>query len=306
MPVTSITPDPDALTLTVVADYGVPVDRLWAAWADARQLERFWGPPQWPATFTRHDMAVGGRSEYHMTGPKSECSRGYWIFEEVDPPRAFAVRDGFASEDGSPNDELPGSRMRIQFEPTASGSRFVCVSTFASLTALEQLVAMGMVEGLRSALAQLDATLEDLRASTASVQVEIVDDTHVRITREVRGALAMIWRAHQEAALMKRWMLGPDGWTMPVCEIAMNPGDTYRYEWEDVTGANRFGFTGELLESEAPRRAVSTELMIGMPGPGTVNELILEPPPWRTHADHPEHHLPVEGAARHGARHRHG
>ena len=69
MPVQSIAPDLDTLTLTAIGEYPVPVARLWEAWADPRQLERFWGPPGWPATFTRHDLAVGGRSEYHMTGP---------------------------------------------------------------------------------------------------------------------------------------------------------------------------------------------------------------------------------------------
>lgn len=48
MPITSVTQDPEALTLTVVADFAVPVRRLWDAYADPRQIERFWGPPGWP------------------------------------------------------------------------------------------------------------------------------------------------------------------------------------------------------------------------------------------------------------------
>ena len=56
MPLTSVTKDAAKLTLTVVGDYPVPQQRLWDAFADPRQLERFWGPPAWPATFTRHDM----------------------------------------------------------------------------------------------------------------------------------------------------------------------------------------------------------------------------------------------------------
>jgi uncharacterized protein YndB with AHSA1/START domain len=76
---------------------------------------------------------------------------------------------------------------------------------------------------------------------------------------------------------MKRWLLGPDGWTMPVCEIATRVGDTYRYEWEKTGGGDRFGFTGELLESDPPHRAVTTEQMIGMDGPGTINEMTLTP-----------------------------
>ena len=62
MPITSVSSDPATLTLTVVADYPVTVERLWEAYADPRQLERFWGPVEWPATFTRHDLVVGGES----------------------------------------------------------------------------------------------------------------------------------------------------------------------------------------------------------------------------------------------------
>ena len=75
MPLTSVTKDAAQLTLTVVGDYPVPQQRLWNAFADPRQLERFWGPPTWPATFTRHDFRVGGRAEYFLTGPKGEVER---------------------------------------------------------------------------------------------------------------------------------------------------------------------------------------------------------------------------------------
>ena len=77
--------------------------------------------------------------------------------------------------------------------------------------------------------------------------------------------------------LMQRWLLGPDGWTMPVCEVAVVVGEHYRYEWESVDGSQRFGFTGELLESTPPHRAVTTEQMIGMDGPATTNEMTLTP-----------------------------
>ena len=159
MPITTVTSDADALSLTVVGEYPVPVERLWAAYADPRQLERFWGPEEWPATFTRHEMRVGGRSEYHMSGPDGSVSRGWWRFLAVEPPRRFEVEDGFSHDDGRPNEGMPTMRMTFTFEPTAAGSRFTGVTHFASVESMEQLVKMGMVEGLRSALGQLDAVL---------------------------------------------------------------------------------------------------------------------------------------------------
>ena len=84
MPIVEIHKDTKALTMTVVAQFAAPVARVWAAYSDPRQLERFWGPPEWPATFERHDFTVGGRSEYYMTGPNGEKSGGFWEFLSIE------------------------------------------------------------------------------------------------------------------------------------------------------------------------------------------------------------------------------
>jgi uncharacterized protein YndB with AHSA1/START domain len=279
MPITSVTQDPEALTLTVVADFAVPVRRLWDAYADPRQIERFWGPPGWPATFTRHDVAVGGRSNYAMTGPDGERSGGYWEFLAVEEGKSFEVLDGFADDEGNPNTEMPTMRMEFTFEPTDAGSRMTTTTHFASLDELEKLVAMGMVEGMRAAMAQIDDVLADLASFAAGngTEVQLLGDTQARISRVIRGTVEQVWRAHHEPELLRRWQLGPDGWTMPVCEVATSVGETYRYEWENEADGRSFGFTGELLEVLAPVRAVTTEAMIGMDGPVVVNELTLTP-----------------------------
>ncbi len=159
MPVTEIQKDPSTLTMTVIGQFAAPVERVWAAWTDPRQIERFWGPPEWPATFDRHDFTVGGRSAYYMTGPNGEKSRGYWEFVSVDPPHAFEVLDGFADESGAPATAIPAMRMRISFSAVDGGTRMRNVCTFASLEAMEQVLAMGMEEGIRAASNQLDGVL---------------------------------------------------------------------------------------------------------------------------------------------------
>jgi uncharacterized protein YndB with AHSA1/START domain len=159
MPVVEIQKDTKALTMKVVAQFAAPVARVWAAYADPRQLERFWGPPQWPATFTRHDFKVGGRSEYYMTGPNGEKSGGYWEFQTIDEPKSFEVKDGFLGADGKADPKMPSMRMRFTFEPHDGGTRMVTLTTFPSLEALEQLLNMGMEEGLKAAMAQIDGVL---------------------------------------------------------------------------------------------------------------------------------------------------
>jgi uncharacterized protein YndB with AHSA1/START domain len=159
MPVVEIRKDPEALTMTVVAQFAAPVARVWAAYADPRQLERFWGPPEWPAKFVRHDFVVGGRSEYHMTGPNGDQSRGFFEFLAIDEPRAFEVLDGFLGVDGKPAPGMPTMRMRFTFAPHDGGTRMVTLTTFPSLEALEQVLGMGMEEGMRAAMGQIDAVL---------------------------------------------------------------------------------------------------------------------------------------------------
>ncbi|MBA2507599.1 MAG: SRPBCC domain-containing protein [Nocardioidaceae bacterium] len=278
MPLTSVTRDTDALTLTVVADFSAGVQRLWEAYVDPRQLERFWGPPTYPATFARHDAAAGGRSTYAMTGPDGDTHGGYWEWLSVEPLKSFEVRDGFVAADGEPNPELPSMRMHFAFEETDAGSRVTTTTYFSSLADLEQLLEMGMEEGLREAMGQMDAVLADL-TSFAAGQVassQLLSDTQARISRVIRGSVEQVWRAHNDPDLLQRWLLGPDGWTMPVCEVATTVGDKYRYEWEPVDGGEgRFGFEGELLEMAPPYRQVTTQRMIGTPGADIVNELTL-------------------------------
>ncbi len=170
-------------------------------------------------------------------------------------------------------------RMRLRFEPTDQGSRFSAVTTFPDLAAMEQLLGMGMEEGMQEAMGQMEAVLTDLASFTADLptHTQLLDDTRVRISRVIGGAPEQVWRAHHDADLMQRWLLGPDGWTMPVCEVATAVGDTYRYEWVSEDGEHRFGFEGEMLDSVPHRRSVTTERMIDTDGPSTTNEMTLTP-----------------------------
>lgn len=284
MPITAVEKDLDALTMTVIADFAATRERLWEAYTDPRQIEKFWGPVEWPATFTRHDVFVGGRSTYVMTGSDGERSAGFWEFLAVDDGKFIEVRDGFADEEGHENPAMPSMRMTFSFEDTDNGSRLVTTTHFGSLDELEQLLEMGMEEGMASAMGQIDDVLADLESFAAGrgTEQQILSDTRVRISRIIRGTVEQVWHAHHDPALVRQWMLGPDGWTMPVCETSTEVGGAFRYEWEPEDASadgspSRFGFEGELLEFDPPRRAVTTERMIGMEGPGNVNEMTLTP-----------------------------
>jgi uncharacterized protein YndB with AHSA1/START domain len=137
-----------------VGDYPVPQQRLWEAFTDPRQLERFWGPPTAPSTFTHFDLRVGGRAEYFLTGPGDEKFSGSWKFVSVAPISSFEGVDGDDDEENGP------SSMTFTFSTTPSGSRVVIVSRFSSLETLEAM-ASHMEEGMRAALPQLDDVLTE-------------------------------------------------------------------------------------------------------------------------------------------------
>lgn len=127
MSVTAVRKDPHTLTMVVEAEFDASPERVWQLWADPRQLERWWGPPSYPATFTRHELSPGGRVEYYMTGAKGDLPTftGRVRIEEVEPGR---------------------TRMSIE-------------SVFPSATVMERALAVGMEEGMRLAVGQIDAIL---------------------------------------------------------------------------------------------------------------------------------------------------
>lgn len=276
MPVTDITTDPTAPTMTIDADFDVPVRTLWDAYADPRRIERFWGPVGWPATFTRHDMFPGGESHYAMTGPDGERSPGFWEFRAVDDGRSFEVLDGFRTADGARDTALPSMTMRFDFAGTGSGSQLRMSTRFDSAAQLAELMEMGMEDGTRSAMGQIDGVLAGAEfRSDRAVLVQPLHDDRARFTRVVRGSADAVWRAHHDPAQLQQWQRGYDGWTMPVCEVGTAVGDDYRYEWQQTDGDGHFGFTGRVLEIAAPHRVVTTESMIGQEDVAVTNELTL-------------------------------
>lgn len=151
----------DSATLTLVAEFNASVARVWRVWEDPRQLERWWGPPTWPATFERHDFVVGGGSRYSMTGPNGEKTRGWWTITTIEAPYRLEFDDGFAGEDGEPLPDMEPFHAVVTVEALGVRSRMTTVTRFADADQLEQALTMGMEEGFRLALGQIDALLAE-------------------------------------------------------------------------------------------------------------------------------------------------
>jgi uncharacterized protein YndB with AHSA1/START domain len=158
MTVVSSSKDLEALTMTFVAEFDADLEQVWQLWADPRQLERWWGPPGYPATFTRYEFSPGGECRYHMTSPEGEEFPAYWRITSVQPPTALELEDGFADATGEPLPDPP-TVMRLTLSPAGSGTRMTLASRFDSTEQLERMLKMGMEEGMRLALGQIDDIL---------------------------------------------------------------------------------------------------------------------------------------------------
>src|ERR1044071_7317877 len=91
------------------------------------------------------------------------------------------------------------------------------------------------------------------------LNVEARGETDIVVTRDFAGPRQLVWDAYTQPELIKRWLTGPDGWSMPVCEVDLRVGGAYRYEWLKDDGT-RMGAGGVHREIDAPRRMVVTQV----------------------------------------------
>jgi uncharacterized protein YndB with AHSA1/START domain len=159
MTVVSVLKDADARTLTITARFDAPIARVWQVWSDPRQLERWWGPPTYPATVTEHDLSPGGAVAYYMTGPDGERHGGWFRVRAVDPPHDLELDAGFADADGNPIPDTATGVIHVALSELDGGTRMTITSAWASDEAMEQALATGMETGMTAAVGQIDELL---------------------------------------------------------------------------------------------------------------------------------------------------
>ena len=99
-------------------------------------------------------------------------------------------------------------------------------------------------------------------------KVTLPSDREVKVTRSFNAPRALVYRAFTEPAVVQRWLLGPPGWSMPVCEMDVRVGGRYRWRWRSDKDASEFGFAGTFREVQPLSKLVHTEAY----DPGTVGD----------------------------------
>ena len=105
-----------------------------------------------------------------------------------------------------------------------------------------------------------------LSPTVGSTAYEERGDTELVYSRIFDAPASLVFAAHTDPKHVPQWLLGPDGWSMPICEIDLRPGGKWRYVWRNNSDGAEFSMHGTYLEVEAPRRVVFTEQMDDNPG----------------------------------------
>jgi uncharacterized protein YndB with AHSA1/START domain len=90
-------------------------------------------------------------------------------------------------------------------------------------------------------------------------EVSLPSDTEVKVSRQFNAPRELVYRAYTTPSLLQRWLLGPPGWSMPVCEMDVRVGGAFRWRWRNDEDGKEFGFHGEFREVSAPGKLVHTE-----------------------------------------------
>ncbi len=99
-----------------------------------------------------------------------------------------------------------------------------------------------------------------------TVDVTTPSEREICVTRSFEASAQRVFDFHTKAEHVQKWLLGPTGWSMPICEIDLRAGGRYRYLWRNASGGSEFGSRGEYREIAAPERLVHTETMDGVEG----------------------------------------
>jgi uncharacterized protein YndB with AHSA1/START domain len=146
--------------MTVTVNLDATVERTWQLWADPGQFERWWGPPGYPLTVVDHDLRAGGRVSFFMTAPGGERHDSTREVIAADSPRCLELRDADVDDAGRPNDGNAMTAMVITIDERDGGTAVMAIRThFDSLAGMEQVLAMGVEEGMRIVLSQIEAVL---------------------------------------------------------------------------------------------------------------------------------------------------
>lgn len=153
---TQIVKDFNAKSILVSREFNAPVANVWRAYTEPAILDQWWGPAPWRAETKSMNFAPGGFWLYAMVSPEGEKHWGRMNYIAISHHQHFTIEDAFCDEHGTVNPELPVSKGKMSFTPTAAGTRVEFNMVYPTAEALQKIVEMGFAEGITMCLNQLE------------------------------------------------------------------------------------------------------------------------------------------------------
>lgn len=148
--------------LTVERSFNAPLALVWRAWTEPELLDQWWAPQPWKSETSHMDFKEGGYRTYAMVGPEGEKHLARTDYLSIHIHNHFSGQDAFCDEEGKINPEMPISKFKNQFEKNNYVTLVTIVSEYPSEEHLQQVIQMGMKEGLAMAFENLDSVIERL------------------------------------------------------------------------------------------------------------------------------------------------
>lgn len=148
--------------LTVTRIFNAPLALVWRAWTEKELLDQWWAPKPWKSETTHMDFNVGGYRYYSMVGPQGERHFCRTDYLSININQSFSGKDSFCDDTGNVNTDFPIAEFQNQFEVSSDKTLVTVVTQYKSEEQLQQVIKMGMQEGLTMAYENLDMLLVEL------------------------------------------------------------------------------------------------------------------------------------------------
>jgi uncharacterized protein YndB with AHSA1/START domain len=149
----------DQKTLLAERSIEAPLEKVWAAWTNSEELDKWWAPLPYQAITKSYSFTEGGEWHYCMRGPEGDvhwCLNTYLI---ITPFASFTAVDCFCDEKKVVNEAMPSNHWDIQFDTEGNLTKILVTTTYATPKDLQTVINMGMKEGFNMGLDQLEALL---------------------------------------------------------------------------------------------------------------------------------------------------
>jgi uncharacterized protein YndB with AHSA1/START domain len=272
----------------VTRTFDAPRALVFKAWTELERLARWWGPKGFTWVSSKLELRPGGIFHYCMRSPAGQEICGKFVYREIVKPERIVFVNSFSDE--------TGGTVRAPFDPNWP-LEILNTLTFVEQEGRTTLTLRGyptgateaerkvfgdqfksMEQGFSGTLDQLDEYLKESseKASTGRKTSFVKEPGKPTIVmqRVFDAPRKLVFEAWTKPEHTSRWMLGPSGWTMPVCEIDLRPGGAWHFAWQHSNG-DKMEMRGEYREVSPPERLVSTESWGGN-WPETLNTLELE------------------------------